>query len=322
MNVVRFNDPFVEALATKPVTLERDLMESWQTAPLFDVQLPESVAVESADAVMLSWVDDKSQDQLPEVIREPWPFPCLRASLTLKPDNHESRHPIWMTEIKAMSGVHLIAGQTDDGAVVLFHAMNSKGLGRDEPMFLFHLSPDGSMSFDAVYVRRYGWLPPNRWYLIMNAGGEPVSIDHFRKMTGRVIASVLIVFAAFLASAMSPQNHMVTVTPNQPHRSIQWLQARTHYTLITHGHPANRPTIQHGERVQSDEQGELTRMAHNRRAHYRTLRSERFRYARGKRIFVRATWVGPKEWKDAGGKQIYHILEPVTADKETLEVTT
>jgi hypothetical protein len=63
-----------------------------------------------------------------------------------------------------------------------------------------------------------------------------------------------------------------------------------------------------------DSSAELTRMAHNRRAHQRTLRSERFRYARGKTIWVKATWVGPKEWKDAGGRQIYRILEPVSQE--------
>jgi hypothetical protein len=118
---------------------------------------------------------------------------------------------------------------------------------------------------------------------------------------------------AFLHDCMSPNIHVAEVRPADEHRSVEWVRARTHYTLITHGHPANRQEVKEGERVQADQQGELTRMAHNRRAHYKTLRHERFRFARGKRIFVKATWVGPKEWRDEGGKQIYRILEPVDA---------
>src|SRR5262249_22043072 len=119
----------------------------------------------------------------------------------------------------------------------------------------------------------------------------------------------------FIMDAMLPQVHIAQVQPDQPHRSVEWIKARTHYTLIAHGHPANRTTIKSGERVQVDQQEELKRMAHNRRAHYRTLRHQRFRFARGKQIFVRDTWVGPKEWKDEGGRQIYKILEPVAQEK-------
>jgi hypothetical protein len=52
-------------------------------------------------------------------------------------------------------------------------------------------------------------------------------------------------------------------------------------------------------------------MAHSRRAHPRTYRHSRFTYARGKTIMVKEAWIGPKEWRDEGGKQIYKILEPV-----------
>jgi hypothetical protein len=117
--------------------------------------------------------------------------------------------------------------------------------------------------------------------------------------------------AAFALDAMMPTSHLVKVRPDAPGRSVEWIRARTHYTFISHGHPANNPAITLGARVRTDAAGELIRMAHNRRAHKRQLRSERFRFARGKIIDVRATWVGPKSWCDEGGKQIYKILEPV-----------
>src|SRR5262249_24958220 len=133
----------------------------------------------------------------------------------------------------------------------------------------------------------------------------------FEAVMGNYFNGLLKSVAAFNISANSRNNHVAEVKPDQSNRSVEWLKARTHYTLITHGHPANNPDISHGDKVYVDATKELQRMAHNRRAHQRTLRAARFRYARGKTIWVKATWVGPKEWRDEGGKQIYKILEPV-----------
>lgn len=115
----------------------------------------------------------------------------------------------------------------------------------------------------------------------------------------------------FVMDAMTPTNHIVVVRPDKNGKSVQWVEQRTHYTLIHHGHPANRKEVTEGQDVNVNTKEEMTRMAHGRRAHKRTLRHERYRYARGKTIFVRATWVGPKEWKEKGSKQIYKILDPV-----------
>ena len=116
-------------------------------------------------------------------------------------------------------------------------------------------------------------------------------------------------FLAFILDSMSPAIHIATVRPDKEGKSVEWTRQRTHYTLISHGHPANIVGLSRGASVKVDRDEEITRMAHNRRAHYRTLRDPRFRFARGKTIFVRATWVGPKEWKEDGSKQIYRILE-------------
>ena len=45
---------------------------------------------------------------------------------------------------------------------------------------------------------------------------------------------------------------------------------------------------------------------HARRAHYRTLRAERFKENRGRRIAIRQAWIGDAQWEHAG--QIYKVL--------------
>lgn len=45
---------------------------------------------------------------------------------------------------------------------------------------------------------------------------------------------------------------------------------------------------------------------HERRAHFRTLRSEFFKAARGKQVFVNASWVGPSE--NVVGNRRYRVL--------------
>lgn len=60
------------------------------------------------------------------------------------------------------------------------------------------------------------------------------------------------------------------------------------------------------------EQSELTRRGHARKAHWHRLMHDRFRNHPnfGGRIRIRATWIGPKEWADAG--KIYTLHEPET----------
>jgi hypothetical protein len=144
-------------------------------------------------------------------------------------------------------------------------------------------------------------------------GWQPFTDDPEEQETASMFgAGVAWVLGSFFYDCALPSNYIASVSPAaQQHRSVEWLRARTHYTLITHGHPANRATVRQGDRVRSDRARELIRIAHARRAHLRTLRHERFTYARGRQIPVRATWVGPKEWKDEGGKQIYRLLDPV-----------
>jgi hypothetical protein len=156
------------------------------------------------------------------------------------------------------------------------------------------------------YLTRYNAMGRYDGKWIMEPIG-PVLADHLNEM----ITAAVNCLVAFAIDAMLPNTHIAAVTPSKPCKSVQWRKAREHYTLISHGHPANTATMREGSTVRVDEQLERERMAHARRAHFRTLKSDRFRFAKGKQILVRATWVGPKEWRDEGSGQIYRILEPV-----------
>lgn len=109
---------------------------------------------------------------------------------------------------------------------------------------------------------------------------------------------------------LAPQNFTAKVTPSANGKSVEWIQAREHYTTIHKKHEANNKNVKEGAVVNSDPKKAMTRTAGSRRAHSRILKSARFTYMRGQTIKVRATWCGPKEWKDSAG-QTYRILTPV-----------
>jgi hypothetical protein len=78
--------------------------------------------------------------------------------------------------------------------------------------------------------------------------------------------------------------------------------------------PGGRHFVLDLSRVAVDRDEEIKRMSHDRRGHWRTYRHTRYTYARGSTRWVKQAWCGPKEWMDAGGKQIYKILEPVNEE--------
>lgn len=107
-----------------------------------------------------------------------------------------------------------------------------------------------------------------------------------------------------------PSNFVARVIPATQGKSVEWLKAREHYTVIHRHHSANNAALKEGETVSSA--GHQQRLAHSRRAHTKLLTHPKWKYKRGQRVFVRASWVGPKEWKDTAG-QTYQILTPVAA---------
>lgn len=115
------------------------------------------------------------------------------------------------------------------------------------------------------------------------------------------------ILTKFAIDALSPANHIAASSPNKPERSVEWKKARTHYIILNRSHPANKVGMT--GKIEHDQNKAIERIAHARRAHYRLLKSEKFRNKRGKRIFIRSTWIGPKEWEDTKGN-IYIIQEP------------
>jgi len=269
------------------------MFPKWETSPLFMYDEPESEA--ETTAIVKGYTND---------VFAAFPFPVFRLDVTV---GDKARPTDW-GKYKAKA---LVASYPEGAAVLaridqLMHTdMTYRFYGKEKdtalPLYMLvhgiRQNHPGSTDFECNANILCGFK--GKW--------ESEPPEFFRSYINGFLKSL----AAFNLSAMSPTNHIVEVTPNQPGRSVEWIKARTHFTLISHGHPANSTGVTHGARVASDPDAELTRMAHNRRAHPRTYRHKRYIYARGKTRWVKACWVGPKEWKDEGGRQIYKILEPV-----------
>lgn len=257
----------------------------------------------------------------------PLPFPMLRANLNTNFERAGSR-----------ADMRMFARVTPGGGwEVFFFVPVPKGeRGRRES-----LVGRMQMPVEGATVKSAFWSPtqatwisrddPTLTFLQDSAETGARFIANVRNSDGTAVgekairfatAQAQVIFMGFAHDSMAPTNHIAEVRPviGEP-RSVEWMRARTHYTLIAHGHPANKKTVGAGDRVAVDAGEELSRLAHNRRAHYRTLRHERYRFAKGRRIFVRSTWVGPKEWQDEGGRQIYKILDPVEESPEIYRFT-
>jgi len=105
---------------------------------------------------------------------------------------------------------------------------------------------------------------------------------------------------------LAPHNFSAVVIPSTQGKSVEWRQAREHYVIVHRHHSANNAAHSEGAVVTSEKAREAHRIAHSRRAHTRLLRSEKWKNSRGRRVFVKATWCGPKEWRDTAG-QTYRL---------------
>lgn len=105
----------------------------------------------------------------------------------------------------------------------------------------------------------------------------------------------------------NPHLYLCKTHPPIPQgKSVAWQKAREHFVLLHKSHSANKAEAV-GKKVIEDG-GTVDRAAHSRRAHFRLLRSPRFRHKQGARVWVKSAWCGPKEWSDRSG-QIYKIIE-------------
>lgn len=318
MNPITFNDPFMQ-----PIIQDAGKHEFAQmaVAPLFDYRVRLADLTEHLKRGREIFADEDGK----------FTFPFKRLRLEFRAQGS-------MEDFDALANQRLVAfvaaprAEKGDLKFISFQVMV-----RADGLVYYRLSklPREYAELEQIMLRCK--MPAEDGSQIVHClPNDPVEISWYRKgqwipmdesrtkfTTWRHITdlkhTVIVGLTAFAYDAMLPSHYTAEVKPAQEHRSVEWQRARTHYTLITHGHPANKP-MREGARVQSDQEGELHRMAHNRRAHFRTMRHERYRFTRGQRIFVRATWVGPKEWKDEGGRQIYRILEPVDTEPKAVGV--
>jgi len=153
------------------------------------------------------------------------------------------------------------------------------------------LWPDGKGEAHIEDVKTEGGLAQSGWQLHMDIASK---------------------FALFYVEMGMP---VAEVTP--PHydtaeairRKVSWRKRRDYYTVLDAAHKANDRKLKHGASVSLSDK-DIERCAHHRRAHWRTLKAEKWGASRGKRVFVRQTWVGPSEWRESN--QVYRItnLEP------------
>jgi hypothetical protein len=308
MNIIRFNDPFDTAIKAWNLVEDPLPFREWQQSPLFEY---------------LS-TREKEQSFIQEVIKGntrlescAWPFETFRIAMTQTSKG-------WLEEERMVGAgryrCDLIVMRKEERINFMGNAIQlydetpaTTALARQyNPLIIFMADAFTSTDNPNQYRYQTAMFASGRWIHSANAS---------RSLAMGMMDTV----AAFIVDAMMPLHHIAVVRPDEPHRSVAWLKARTHYTLITHGHPANRKEIPEGGRVPSDKEGELKRMAGNRRAHFKQLRHPRYRFALNEQrfpgmpkgtIYVKETWVGPKEWREEGSRQIYRILEPVSQGEE------
>jgi hypothetical protein len=295
MNVTTFNAGLERVLATHPLDDARRVFSGWQKTPLFDHVLQyehEQSVVAKLDALE----------------KMPMPFSMFRLAIaeTAVPfidshDNVEIGHGTYRS--------NMIVTKHDDEMWLMVELKELWDkhieMGRMAlPMYLLitNLRHDPDGKTDDAYFYKTSFWADGTWVPIF-----PMLQAALSQFIGGALGSL----ATFLFDASLPSTHIAEVRPDKPFKSVEWLRSRTHYTLITHGHPANKKEIAEGARVVVDRNEELKRMSHDRRGHWRTYRHERYRFAKGSTRWVRQAWCGPKEWRDIGGRQIYKILEPV-----------
>lgn len=292
MNPVTFNDRFAVVLDAHPHSdkLKQINFAGWAVAPLFDYET--------------TWCKEHTLLQEPmtlaQVAQLQWPFDTFRLAMLER--DVPFRLGDGETATSEYRSRYVVKKHKNDCLDVLIWWRDHVDKRHDVVMHVFTYNEDGTQKSAASLCSKGSW------------DMRRIPNDVVHAMAGSAIASL----ASFALDCSLPTNHIAEVRPNQPGRSVEWLRARTRHTLITHGHPANKKEVAERERVVVDAQAELQRMSGARRGHWRTYKHDRYRFARGSTRWVKQTWCGPKEWCDAGGKQIYRVLEPVEEISDAL----
>jgi hypothetical protein len=285
MNPVTFNEPF-EALLKTP-GLE------WSHGAALS---------EAIKSPLLMWHDDQKEDVpqsiITSVARDEWGFakslfPCFRAGV-------------------------LMGAAGDDQIRIRMVAWSKAGELAIYVKLDQWISDDWNKTPDSRYALR--WM---RDEVIMLGGVDDAGVRRgcilLRKTGERVLdrpdwamkvnMNLTIGFYSRLALAFAnPHFHVCSKSPpaGKVPRSVEWRKARQHYVLLHKSHEANRKESV-GKRVIAGGENPV-RAAHSRRAHYRVLRSPKFKHKHGQRVWVASAWVGPREWTDHSG-QIYKIVD-------------
>ena len=141
--------------------------------------------------------------------------------------------------------------------------------------------------------------------------GEPANAELRKKRQEMDVVMTAAFYTAWLQQLcidfQNPHLFLCKKSPAVPNgKSVLWQKQREHYVLIHKTHAANKKESL-GRKVIEDGPT-IDRCAHSRRAHYRLLKSAKFSKKQGQKIWIKSTWVGPKEWQDRAG-QIYKIVE-------------
>jgi hypothetical protein len=275
MNLVNFNDDLVLPCDFESVS-EYEMPNTALRSPIFEWHAP---SVDFATDPCIITRTLKEIESGSAVL----PFPTMRLFLTPNPELASldiERIKIWMH-------------RHDDGT------LNARLLveGKGQDLLLGVESAKGGEHFylgmgDGVKNRTA--MTPLSLY--------PSLVGENMGFLAREIVGML---CWFIREASLPSNFIASVTPDKKGKPVEWMKARTHYVILHKAHPANSKQVAVGSTVTRSSES-IKRQAHTRRAHARILRSPRFRNKTGQTIYVKATWVGPSEWKE--NRSIYRMV--------------
>ncbi len=291
MNIVRWNDQWI----TKRPIFVSGFWDAIKIAPLFEHDCgSEDWSIENFPHVFDGF--------LPKM-----PFNCLRLSAfnTLLPPKSND-----------MGMEKFIERFGKDGAMKPFHfGINVVAMRMDDAIMM--VSRITFIKFFGITRRDYGeviciskayaykkWITGSFFDLngnqIHTVPDESIKLfEQFRDWGFEVVQK-------FCIDYMNPHFHPIEVSPKAMGRSVEWRRQRSHFILVHKTHSANRAGA--SGIINHNGADSVARMAHARRAHFRILRSERFKAKRGQQIFIKSCWVGPKEWEDASG-QTYKLVD-------------
>jgi hypothetical protein len=131
--------------------------------------------------------------------------------------------------------------------------------------------------------------------------------DVSEQVSKEFLSGPILWLAFFLLDVMTPRNAVVKISPDPKGKSVEWVKAREHYLII-----GKKQAMILRERKTGPTDGEITRAAHWRIAHFRRLSSSKFTHKRGLLVPVKDTWVGPAEWIGLDGKsyKVMNLKQP------------